>query len=134
MSITLTNEQIALRTLALVMSGDSGPAVDELIHPDFVEHRLGLSGRDGFREALRRVNTTFADIENVPQDVIATGDRVVVRTRMKALNVGPFQRWEPTNRTVEIDQIHIWRVEDGLVAEHWLCHDELGLLRQMGAL
>jgi predicted ester cyclase len=131
---TTTNEQIALRVLELMSAGDRDAPVEEIIHPEFVEQRLGLHGHDGFREAMRRVNTTFADLEITPVDVIAAGDRVVARTRIKALQVGPFQQWEPTNRTIEIEQIHIWRIQDGLIAEHWLCMDELSLLRQMGVL
>ena len=30
------------------------------------------------------------------------------------------------------DFIHIWRVEDGLIAEHWACRDDVGLLAQVG--
>jgi lactoylglutathione lyase len=131
---TLTTDQLALRALELVATGDSGPAVEEVTHADFTEQRLGLHGPDGFREVIRRVNTTFADIEITPQDVIASEDRVVIRTRFRALHVGPFQQWEPTNRTIEIAQIHIWRVQDGQLAEHWLCHDELSFLRQIEAV
>lgn len=129
-----THERLALRYLELIATGDNGPEVETVIHPEFAEHRLGLHGRDGFRETMRRVNVTFADITNSPVDTVAAGDRVAARTRMRALHVGPFQQWEPTNRAVEIEQMHIWRIEDGLLAEHWLCMDELSLLRQIGAL
>ncbi|MDQ1650130.1 MAG: hypothetical protein QOG60_2187, partial [Frankiaceae bacterium] len=38
----------------------------------------------------------------------------------------------PTGGAVTWDFIHIWRVADGLIAEHWACRDDVGLLTQVG--
>ena len=132
---TSTNTDTALRALALICDGDTGSAVDDVIHPDFVNHRPGSprGGPNGFRDVVRWLGAAFADISITPDDVIACGDKVVARTRFKALHVGPFNGIPPSNRTIEIDQIHIWRIQDGLVAENWACMDELSGIRQMGA-
>jgi predicted ester cyclase len=129
-----TNVDAALRSLELICSGDAGPAVDDVIHPDFVNHRPGAprGGPDGFRDVVRWLAAAFAEISITPEDVIACDDKVVARTRFKALHVGPFKGIPPTNRTIEFDQIHIWRMQDGLVAENWACADEVSGLRQMG--
>ena len=29
--------------------------------------------------------------------------------------------------------LHLFRVEDGQLAEHWACRDDVGLLHQLGA-
>ena len=131
---TSTNADTALRALALICNGDAGAAVDGVIHPDFVNHRSGSprGGPDGFRDVIRWLGAAFADISITPDDVIACADKVVARTRFKALHVGPFNGIPPSNRTIEIDQIHIWRLQDGLVVENWACMDELSGLRQMG--
>lgn len=131
---TDSNVQTALRFLELVCSADTGPAVEDVIHPDYVNHHMRLRGHEGFRELVGRVNTTFADVRQEPLDVIADGDRVVARTRMTALHVGDYQGVAPTNRTIEIGQVHIWRIADGRVIEHWPQLDEAGAMRQMGAL
>ena len=131
---TNTNVDVALRALALICSGDAGPAVDDVIHPDFVNHRPGSPrrGPEGFRDVIRWLGEAFADISITPDDLIACGDKVVARTRFKALHVGPFNGIPPSNRTIEIDQIHVWRTQDGLIAENWACMDELSGFRQMG--
>jgi predicted ester cyclase len=131
---TNTNVDAALRSLELICSRDAGPAVDDVIHPDFVNHRPGAArgGPDGFRDVVRWLGAAFAEISIAPEDVIACGDRVVARARFKALHVGPFKGIPPTNRTIEFDQIHIWRMQNGLVAESWACMDEVSGLRQMG--
>ena len=40
---------------------------------------------------------------------------------------------EPTGVEVSWTFIHIWRVEDDQIVEHWACRDDLGLLHQIGA-
>ena len=40
----------------------------------------------------------------------------------------------PSGRRYEIAEIHLFRVRDGRVAEHWHEGDFLGMLRQLGAL
>ena len=38
-----------------------------------------------------------------------------------------------THQPVTWTYIHIWRIADGKIAEHWACRDDVGLLRQVGA-
>ena len=130
---THTNETTALRSLELISRGDAGPAVDEVIHPKCINHRApGGIGPDGFRGVVNWLNAAFADLSITPDDVISSGDKVVARVRFRGLHVGPFNGIPPTNKTVEFDQIHIWRIDDGLIVEHWACLDELTGYRQMG--
>ena len=126
----------ALRALELICSGDTGPAVEEVIHPDSVNHPQGRTrgGPDGFRDVVRWLTAAFAEISITPHEVITSGDKVVARTRFKALHVGPFHGIPPTNRTIEFEQIQVWRLQDGLIAEHWACMDEVTALRQMGVV
>ena len=39
-----------------------------------------------------------------------------------------------TGRPPEIAEIHIFRLEDGLIAEHWHVADMLGMMKQLGAM
>jgi predicted ester cyclase len=133
---TLTTTDVALATLELISRGDTGPAVDRLIHPDSIDHRgsgQAPGGRDGFRKVVAWLNAAFADLSITPQDVIASHDKVVIRTRFTGLHVGTFQGIAPTEQTVDCQQIHIFRIEDGMAAEHWMCMDELAAFRQIGA-
>ena len=38
---------------------------------------------------------------------------------------------EPTGRRIEWEFVHLFRVRDGLIVEHWAVRDDLGLLRQL---
>jgi predicted ester cyclase len=132
---TTHTTDVALAALSLISNGDTGPAVDRFIHPDSINHRgsgQAPGGRDGFRRIVGWLNSGFADLSITPQDVIAGNDKVVVRTRFTGLHVGTFQGVAPTQRTVDCEQIHIFRIEDGMVAEHWMCMDELAAFSQIG--
>lgn len=107
----------------------------ELVHPGYRDHaspgpQRGAASLLAWRARLREA---FADVELEPRELVVADDgRVAVRLRFRGLHVAPYNGIEPCGRTVEIDEIHIWRIEDGRLREHWGLRDELGALRQMG--
>jgi len=68
------------------------------------------------------------------EDVIAEGGRVAVRVTAQATQVGPFMGLPPSGKSYSISEIHIFRVRDGKVTEHWHQYDQLGMMLQLGAL
>jgi predicted ester cyclase len=68
------------------------------------------------------------------QDVITEGDKVVARVLMHGRQVGEFLGKQPTGKEFATKQIHIWRVEDDKVIEHWSVRDDLGQALQLGLL
>ena len=67
-------------------------------------------------------------------DVVAQNDLVVLRTPFSGTHLGEFFGVPATGRRVEIGSIHICRVVDGLIVEHWGNGDDLGLMQQIGAI
>jgi predicted ester cyclase len=41
---------------------------------------------------------------------------------------------QPTGKSYTVQHIHIFRIADGKIAEHWAARDDLGLLEQLGGL
>ena len=67
------------------------------------------------------------------EDIIAVGDKVVVRL----LRQGIHQGWldvQPTGKPTTTRGIYIFRVAGGKLVEAWDAWDELGLLEQIGAV
>ena len=52
------------------------------------------------------------------------GDRAAVRVRFRGLHVAPYAGLEPSGRTIQWDELHVWRLEGGRVTEHWASQDE----------
>lgn len=133
---TVTNNpsDIARRFIDEVFVAGRSEAVDGLVTPDFVSHGLPGSGPEVMNAAIARVSQALSEVAMQIEDVISEDDRVVVRLVSSATQSGPFMGLPPTGRRYTIEEIHIFRIEDGRVAEHWHQLDGLGLLRQLGLL
>jgi lactoylglutathione lyase len=127
-------EELVVREALALLVSDDDARLAEIVHPDYRDHTLPRPARGAasLRSLRRRLRRAFADIELTPRDVIVDAGRVAVRLRFRGLHVAPYARLEPCGRTVEMDEIHIWRLQDGRLIEHWACRDERAALSQMG--
>src|SRR5215208_508318 len=100
-------------------------AAEELFAPDRVE--------DAKQEAAS-VRRGFPDLESTIEDLIAERDKVVVHWRAKATHQGEYMGIPPTGNRVNVRGISIYRIEGGLIAESWGVSEDLGLMRQIGAI
>ena len=68
----------------------------------------------------------------IVEDMVAEEDRVAVRVTAQATQVGSFMGVPPSGKSYSIGEIHIFRIRDGKVAEHWHQYDQAGMMRQLG--
>jgi steroid delta-isomerase-like uncharacterized protein len=117
----------------IFLEGDFG-AVDELLTDDFTPHTWGPMppGRDGLKEAIQRVSKGISDPAMTIDDVIAEDDRVAVRLTSSATHTGEFMGMPASGKRYEIGEIHIFRLRDGRVSEHWHQADFIGMMKQLG--
>jgi steroid delta-isomerase-like uncharacterized protein len=117
----------------IFLEGDFG-AVDELLTDDFTPHTWGPMppGRDGLKEAIQRVSKGISDPSMTIDDVIAEDDRVAVRLTSSATHTGEFMGMPASGKRYEIGEIHIFRLRDGRVSEHWHQADFIGMMKQLG--
>lgn len=109
-------------------------AVDELIAADAVFHTypFGQDPRAGMRAAIERVSAGLSDGAFTIHQLVAEGDLVCAHVTSAATQSGPLMGMPATGRRYEIDELHLFRVRDGQVVEHWHQYDQLGMLRQLG--
>jgi ketosteroid isomerase-like protein len=108
-------------------------AIDELAAEDFTPHTFGPMGpgREPLKRGMRRAAGGVSEARFEIHDMIAEGDRVAVRMTTSARHTGPFMGLEPTGKRYSIDEIHIFRIRDGRVAEHWHEFDKASLMQQL---
>jgi predicted ester cyclase len=131
------NRTLVRRLLEDDVSKADEQVADEIIHPDFYDHTNppGMQhGLDSHKAIVRLFHAAFPDSSWTIEDLVAEGDRVVARTTFRATHLGDFFGIPPTGRRVEVGGVHILRIADGRIAEHWGSNDDLGLLRQIGAI
>ena len=130
-----TNKQTAARMPLEAFNEGRLEVVDEVLSPEFEDHDLppGLpQGREGVKALISSVRSAFPDLKNTIVRQIAEGDVVVNHIRVTGTMTGDFMGMEATGTSAAWDAIHIVRLRDGRIAEHWAVQDQLGMLQQLG--
>jgi steroid delta-isomerase-like uncharacterized protein len=112
-------------------------SLDETYAQDYVGHAPpfpdieGLQAAKGFAMGYRQA---FPDLDTTTEDLIAEGDKVVVRWTTSGTHEGETEAFgPPTGKHMEIMGITIQRFdEDGKIAEGWTLADTLGQMQQLG--
>jgi predicted ester cyclase len=109
--------------------------IDELLAIDFVERtpQPGVAPtRIGFKQTAIALKTAFPDLRYTIEDSIESGDRIVHRLTASGTMKGDFMGMPATGKRATWTEIHIGRVANGRLAEHWGLVDQLGMLVQLG--
>jgi len=112
-------------------------AAEELVHPEFVNHEAppdNPQGPEGLKETVAWLRGLWGPMRFEIEDEICEDDKVVARVLMHGKHVGEFMGRAPTGKEFATKQIHIWRIEDGQVIEHWSVRDDLGQALQLGLI
>jgi steroid delta-isomerase-like uncharacterized protein len=91
-------------------------------------------GPEDVKRFMGEFREAFPDFHSTVEDQIAEGDRVVTRWRMRGTHEGEFRGIAPTGNKLDITGIGIFRFSDGKVVESWDNFDQLGMMRQLGAI
>ena len=133
----MDHSDTARRMYDLLSSGDID-GFGALLADDFVEHEEtpGLAPtKDGVLQFFRMYRAAFSDLRLEAGDVIASGDKVVVRATATGTNDGEFMGMPPTGKRIEVPLIDIHRFgDDGLAREHWGVVDMLAMMQQLGVV
>jgi steroid delta-isomerase-like uncharacterized protein len=134
--MTDQNKAIVRRFIDEIFVHQRAESVDGLLTDDFTPHTWGdmKGGKRELIDAIRRVSAGLSDVRMTIDDMVAEGDRVAVRLTSHAVQTGEFMGMPPSGKSYDIGEIHIFRIRDGKVAEHWHQLDMLGMMRQLGAM
>jgi steroid delta-isomerase-like uncharacterized protein len=92
-------------------------------------------GPEDVKRFMGEFRSAFPDFHSTIEDQIAEGDRVVTRWRMRGTHEGEFRGIAPTDSQIDVTGIGIFRFsEEGKVVESWDNFDQLGMMRQLGAI
>lgn len=129
------NKQI-VRTFTRTFKNEHNvDGINHLFAADFQHHfKQPLPpGLAGLKQVGRMMNGAFPDVGVTEEDLIAADDLVVERSSAIATHRGSLMSEPPTNKQVRWTEIHIYRIREGKIAEHWVEMSLLELLKQIGA-
>jgi predicted ester cyclase len=137
----MSTEQIkalARRVVDEIFSRGNIGIADELLATDFVEREElppGISrDREGVKQLATMLRSAFPDLNVTVDDIVAEGDKVVLRQTWSGTHRGEFMGIAPTGRKVSFGVIDILRVAGGKFVEHWGQMDGMGLMQQLNAV
>ncbi|MCY7272929.1 MAG: ester cyclase [Phormidesmis sp. CAN_BIN44] len=108
-----------------------------LLAPNFVAYLAGSPeplNAKGFEQFGMSFYSAFTEGQHTFDQVIVESDKVVTCGTFTATHLGEFQGLPPTGKRIKLSVMHIDRVEDGKVVEHWGHGDALGLMQQLGII
>jgi predicted ester cyclase len=108
-------------------------AVTDLVAPDATFNGF-TPGHEGVKGIVAGMQESFPDLRYTLEDVMADGDKTVVRFTFHGTHRGVYRDVDPTDKEVSFTGIGIWRVQDGQLVEHWSNIDLYGLMVQLGAI
>jgi len=65
-------------------------------------------------------------------DLLAEGNKVVKVWTASYTHKGEFMGIPATGKAVVQKGIEVFRIENGKIAELWICKDDLGVMKQLG--
>ena len=118
---------IVLRWIEDGLSTANRDIIFELFAAAYVNHspRLGDVGREYTAKESAAFRKAFPDWQTTIHDVIAEGEKVVVRRTVQGTYTGEVQG-APISPTGQLVTFSIWetfRLSDGKIVERWAIHD-----------
>jgi non-heme chloroperoxidase len=132
------NKDTFRRYVEEVWKNEKLDIADEVFADKYLSHQSDGTalerGPEDVKTFVTEYRTAFSDIEDIVEDMIGEGDRVVTRWTLRVTHTGEFRGIPATGKRITLTGIGIFRFsDDGKVVESWDSLDELGMLRQLGA-
>jgi predicted ester cyclase len=106
------------------------------IEPGFRRHDPGLPfevvGPEGVERLADLLLPAFPDMKLDLEDVIAEGEKVLMRLTIRGTHKGELTGIAPTGRPIEVMVLDLFHIRNRKLHEHWALFDNLGMLRQLG--
>ena len=109
--------------------------LDEL-YADCVWYRpeTGELKGEALKQYLASILAAFPDIRFTIEDLVAEGDKAVIRWSCTATHQGEFMGLAPTGKHVTTSGTDTYRIVEGKIVEYRGQWDALGFLQQLGAV
>lgn len=133
---TEENKMIARRQFEEIWNQDKLDLIDRYFAPDFLNF-----GRPCPPELVCQIvlawRTAFPDLQFTIEEQIVEADQVLSRCTCSGTHLGTFVHplvgsLPPTGKCFTVQQMHLTRLRDGRIVEHWAVRDDLAMLQQLG--
>ncbi|BCX03464.1 MAG: hypothetical protein KatS3mg053_1402 [Candidatus Roseilinea sp.] len=131
------NKALVRRLMEEVFNGGNFKVADEIVAVDYHSHDPLPGegpGRAGMAANIQAIRTAFPDVRFEAEQILAEGDRVVVRWRATGTHRSEFIGIPATGQTSVTTGMTMYRIANGQIVESWNNWDALGMMQQLGVL
>jgi steroid delta-isomerase-like uncharacterized protein len=128
------NKMIVRRQFEELINNRNLAILDTDMAAGFVDHEAPPTqppGPDGVKQWIKRLHQDVPDLHVTIEDIVAEGDKVVVRNTWRGTHTGPFMGMAPTGKRFALKGMVLWRLADGKLMERWATLDHWGLRQQL---
>jgi predicted ester cyclase len=138
---TEENKAIVRRFWEEIFKGNLD-VIDELVSPDYVQYmpeKTNAFGSKGLKAMFQEHGTFYSDQKTTILDLLADGDKVVLRVRNEYTHTGDLPTpWggsiPPTGKRLHLTETIIFQIADGKIVADWGVADNTASLMQLGLL
>ena len=130
------NKMVARRHFEKIWNEGELDLISTYFAPDFLNfgHPCPL---ERVRQIVLIWRTAFPDLQFTIEEQIAEADQVLSRCTCSGTHLGPFVHpvvgtLSPTGKRFAVQQMHLTRVRESRIVEHWAVRDDLDMVQQLG--
>ena len=130
------NKALARRWVEEIWHKGNLSVLDDFLATNFVFNYAppGVEpNKAAYKQAMNMYRDACPDMYYDIQDMVAEGDKVVVRWVGRGTQKGEIMGIAPTGKEMTLTGISIVHIVGGKIAEEWTEMDMLGALQQLGA-
>src|SRR4051794_14437361 len=105
---TDTNKEFIRRYFDAVSKSKSSQVMDQFI------------AEDELKQHILMYEASFPGYTLEAEDMIAEGDQVAVRGKVRGVHTGPLMGMAPTGRLIDVPIFITYRIADGKIVQHWM--------------
>ena len=137
---TASNKATFTRIQDAISTGDAefiSKTIDDIVEPDVVIHMpmpIEATGAQALKQVWVRLLRGLPDLRLTTEDLIAEGDKVVIRNSVTGTHQGEYMGLPPTGKSVTYNEIFVFRFNGGRIAEMWGVVDVFSQMKQLGVI
>ena len=135
MVTALENNKAIIRAFVAAWNERDFDRFDDVMAPGATLEVGGMTfpcDPEGTRAIAREWTTSFPDWRFEPRALIAEGDLVVAHMPYSGTFERPLSGLAPTGQRAFVDEMVLFRIAGGKIAQAWEVYDEAGMWRQLG--
>lgn len=127
-------KDVAMGVYRDVFNNHDAAALDRYLAEDFIDHNPDPGQKPGIagaREFFEGLFAAFPDVNVTPEQVLAEGNFVTVRSTMTGTQHGEFMGMPASHKSFRVTLIDILEVENGRITQRWGLLDAATMMEQL---